>query len=463
MTHKTQSASRRPNILIIYPDQMRADAMSCAGNPCIRTPNIDRLAFEGARFDNAYVSFPLCCPWRASFMTGKYAHSTGLVANHYAIPLGQDFLAEIFRNAGYRTGYIGKWHLNGGPKHSFVRPEERLGFEHFIGFSRGHSYEHSIYYKDDPDQPYTSKRFETDYQTDHLIEFMESCVTEDEGRPFLAMVCYGMPHPPLVAPSYFLDLYSPEEVPINGAVPAESQNEAREFLAKYYGLVAHVDHNLGRVIDWLDKNELADDTIVVFVSDHGDMAGDHGRFGKKVYYNGSMRVPMLVRYPRRFPAGHVVKSLVDPSVDTMPTLLELCGLDIPASVQGHSYAALLDGGSEATRDEIYYEICMEREGPEAFPIPERGVRTLEWLYVRTEERPTVLFDLKHDPLEKNNLVDSKEHEKVMSLLDKLLSDHMARTQDDWGIEAVFPPKNFQTHAEGHKYGQELLKKAIVEP
>ena len=442
---------------------MRADAMSCAGNPVIRTPNIDRLAREGVRFDRAYSSFPLCCPWRASLMTGKYAHAAGMFANHYAIPLGQDFLAEIFRDAGYRTGYIGKWHLNGGRKHSLVPPDERLGFDHFIGFSRGHAYARSIYYKGDSDQPYTSKRYETDYQTDHLIEFMEGSAPGIDGDPFLAMICYGMPHPPLEAPSHYLDLYSPDEIPLNGTVPEESSRDAKEFLAKYYGLTAHVDHNVGRVLDWLDRSNLADDTIVILVSDHGDMAGDHGRFGKKTYYDGSMRVPMLVRCPNRFPAGHVVDSLVDPGVDTMPTLLELCGLPVPDNVQGRSYVSLLDGGSEPTRQQVFYEICMEREGPEAFPVPERGVRTLEWLYVRTEERPTVLFDLQNDPYESNNLVDSADHRDIIEQLDNLLAEHMRRTGDDWGFEAVFPPDDFETHTEGHERAQELFKAAIVEP
>ncbi len=132
----------RPNILIIYPDQMRADAMGCTGNAVIKTPNFDRLALQGVRFDSAYCAFPLCCPWRASLLTGKYPHSHGLVANHYPVPLDQVFLPQILRDSGYRTGYIGKWHLNGGLKHDPVPPgRERLGFEHFIGFSRGCRFE----------------------------------------------------------------------------------------------------------------------------------------------------------------------------------------------------------------------------------------------------------------------------------------------------------------------------------
>jgi arylsulfatase A-like enzyme len=455
---------KRPNILIIYPDQMRADAMSCAGNSRIKTPNLDRLAFEGVRFTHAYTSFPLCCPFRASFMTGKYAHSTGMYANHYPIPLGQDFLAEIFRDAGYQTGYVGKWHLDGGIKHGFVPPgERRLGFDYFVGFNRGHSYTKSIYYYD-TDQPYASRRYEPDYQTDHMIQFMEQS-RNDVNRPFLGMICYGLPHPPLNASKHYLDLYYPDEVPISHSVPrdAESQKRAREFLAKYYGLVACVDHNVGRLLDWLDSRGLADDTLVILVSDHGEMAGEHGRYGKKTFYQSSMQVPMLVRYPGAFPNGLVIDSLVDPAVDIMPTLLDICGIPIPDSVQGTSYLPLLQGSAESTREAIFYEILMEREGPEKFPIPERGMRTKEWLYVRQEDNPTHLFDLINDTLELDNIVNSPKHDHVLQRLDRMLQEHMKRTDDDWSIEAVFPPLDFQTHQEGAKYAKELYSKAIIEP
>jgi arylsulfatase A-like enzyme len=443
---------------------MRADVMGCAGNTCIKTPNIDRLAMEGVRFKNAFTSFPLCSPFRASLFTGKYAHSNGQFANHYPIPLGQDFLAEILRDNGYRTGYIGKWHLDGGIKPGFVPPgERRLGFDHFVGFNRGHFYFNSIYYRD-TDQPYHCPRYEPDYQTDHLIEFMESCVHAPDGNPFLAMICLGIPHPPLVAPPYYRNLYSPEEVSPRSNVPLdpESQERARNFLAGYYGLVANVDHNIGRILDWLDKKGLADDTLVVLLSDHGEMAGEQGCYGKKTAYDSSMRVPLIVRYPRRFPAGHTVSSLVDVSVDTMPTLLELCELPILGAVQGTSYLSLLDGGSEPTRNEVYYEIIMEGEGPERFPVPERGVRTVDWLYVRTEDSPKVLFDLRNDPLEMSNLIGDSKYSDTVRELDSLLREHMARTDDDWSIEAKFPPPNFMTHQEGAENVKRLLEKAIVE-
>ena len=462
----SDSASRkRPNILIIYPDQMRADAMGCADNPCIRTPNIDRLASEGVMFENAFTAFPLCSPFRGSLFTGKYPHTNGMRGNHYPMPLGQSFLPEILRDSGYRTGYVGKWHLDGGIKHGWVPPgERRLGFEHFVGFNRGHKYFKSIYYRD-TDQPCVSDRYEPDYQTDHLIEFMSAAADDPENRPFFGMICYGLPHPPLVAPEHYLNLYPPEDVPIAANVPQDdqSQRNAREFLAKYYGLTTCVDDNVGKVLEWMDGRGIAEDTAVIFVSDHGDMGGEHGLYGKKVPYRSSMQVPLIVRLPRRLAAGRVVEGLVDPSVDIAPTLLELCGLDVPDGVQGTSFLPLLDGTETSTREEVYYEICMEKDGPERFPVPERGVRSPEWLYVRNEQGPTMLFDLKADPLELDNLADSPEHKSVIERLDKLLSEHMERTDDDWSLAADFPPPDFQTHAEGAAYAEQLTRRATPTP
>ena len=213
----------------------------------------------------------------------------------------------------------------------------------------------------------------------------------------------------------------------------------------------------------LSGSGLADDTVVILLSDHGDMAGEHGQYGKKTARDASMRVPLLVRYPRRFAAGQTVSSLADVSVDTMPTLLELCGLTIPDAVQGTSYLSLLDGDAQPTRGEVYYEIIMQREGPESVPVPERGVRTRDWLYVRTGNAPTTLFDLRSDPLEMSNLVDDANHRDEAAELDRLLRDHMARTDDDWAIEAKFPPPNFMTHQEGAENARRLLERATVEP
>ena len=437
--------------------------MSCAGNLVIKTPQIDRIAMEGIRFANAFTSCPLCAPFRASFLTGKYAHSTGVYANHYPIPLEQNFLAEIFRKHQYQTGYFGKWHLDGGKIPGFVSPgDRRLGFDHFVGFNRGHHYFKSIYFKDSG-QPYTSQRYEPDYQTDQLIEFCEGCLKDPQGRPFLAMINYGIPHPPLVAPENFLNQYSAEEIPLPGNVPQDgrSQRASRTFLAKYYGLIACLDHNVGKLLDWIDERDLYDDTLVIFLSDHGELAGEHGLYGKKTYYHSAMHVPLMVRYPKQFPAGHMVQALVDPAVDSLPSLLESCAIAAPGDIQGSSYRKNLAGGDIPIREAVFYEILMEKEGPENFPIPERGVRTLEWLYVRNREAPQILYDLDSDPLEMNNLIGSPQHQPIIKALDDLLSEHMHQTGDDLQIEAKFPPQDYDTYEEGDRNIAQMLKSAIL--
>jgi len=395
-------------------------------------------------------------------MTGKYPHSHGLCANHYPIPPDQIFLPQVLRDNGYQTGYFGKWHLNGGRKHDFVPPDQRLGFETFVGFSRGHRYFESIYYRDDDPRPYVSTRYEPDYQTDQLIGFMEDSLPDPQNRPFFGMICYGPPHPPLTAPEEYLSLYSPDDISIRGNVPDDAavQRKAREFLSKYYGLVRSVDDNIGRVLEWLDARGIADNTIVILVSDHGEMAWEHGLLDKKNYFEAAMRVPFIVRFPQMFGGNRTVNGLVDPSIDIMPTLLEICGMPIPRKVQGTSCLPLLDGTAASIRDAVFYEICMEREGPEAFPIPERGIRTQDWLYVRTRHAPKALFDLKNDPLEMTNLVESPLHRAVAEELDRRLRAHMDATEDDWDIEAVFPPPDFQTHREGASYADAIAKRAV---
>ncbi len=298
-------------------------------------------------------------------------------------------------------------------------------------------------------------------------------------------------------PEYLKKLYRPEEIPLgptSGDIELQKQvtktllennfpaasglwgggrseprqyddkKDVQEFLAQYYGMVSNVDHNLGIILNWLDKKGLYEDTVVILLSDHGDMAGEHGyRCGtKKTPYRQAMQVPLIVRYPRRFPAGHVVPSLADVSVDTMPTILDLCGIKIPDNVQGRSYLSLLEGNPTPVRDAVFYEANKELEGPERFPIPERGVRTPAWLYCRTQETPKLLFDLKQDRDELHNLVADEQYRQHLEKLDTLLKEHMERTDDDWSAEAVFPPNGFLTHEEKTALQKKLIKEAIIE-
>ena len=494
----------RPNILIVYPDQMRYDAMGCAGNPVIRTPHIDRLAHEGVQFSEAYVSYPICSPFRASLLTGKYAQGHGMVQNHFPLRGDQTFLAQCLRNAGYRTGYVGKWHLEGGPKPGFVPPNRRFGFEHFIGFNRGHSYLSSIYFDDDG-QAYHSRRYEPDYQTDQLLEFIEGAAKAEDGKPFFAYVSYGPPHFPMEMPDYLRRIYRPDEVPLPPGVPdpelqasvqrlrnevhcggdprsghkshtaddtkpvgePETEAEIRRFIAEYFGMIHNIDWNLGRVLNRLDGLGIAHDTMVVFLSDHGDMFGQHGSFcGIKCQpYRAAMQVPLIVRYPARF-APRRTEAMVDVGVDMMPTLLDLCAAPRPDGMHGLSYLPVLDGTASEARSAIMYQVFTQNGGNpgEYAPYAQRGIRTKDWLYVRHKDARVMLHDERSDFHEQHNLVNDPERESLMDAFDARIGSHMAATGDDWDMAADFPPPDFLTHAQAREYLEnELLPDAIHVP
>lgn len=486
--------SQRPNILIVYPDQMRYDAMGCAGNPLIRTPNIDRLSAEGVHFSQAYTSYPICCPFRASVLTGKYAQNHGMIQNHFPLRGGQGFLAEFLRDAGWRTGYVGKWHLEGGPKPGFVPPERRFGFEHFVGFNRGHEYLSSIYY-DDAGQAYHSARYEPDYQTDQIMDFIADAAGGK--RPFFGYVSYGPPHFPMQMPDWMRRTYRPEEVPLPPGVPdpelqrlvqkhrnevlcggdprsghkshaahetkavgePETEAEIREFIAEYYAMIHNIDWNLGRILNLLDALAIAENTVVVFLSDHGDMLGQHGSFCgiKNQAYRAAMQVPLIVRYPARFKPRRS-EAMVDVGVDMMATLLELCGIEMPQGRDSRSYLPALDGTASEHRDAIWYQVFTQTGGnPGEFaPFAERGIRTKDWLYVRRKDHRAMLFDERADPDEQFNLVDDPAHAALMDGFDARIAAHMAESGDDWGMAADFPPPNWVTHAEAKAYLEEVL-------
>lgn len=488
---------------MVYADQMRSDCMGCSGNPDVKTPHLDRMAMEGVKFNQAFTSYPLCTPFRASLLTGRYAHQTGVYSNHFPIPVDQPSLATSLKTVGYQPGYIGKWHLYGGPKPGFVPPgPDRMGFDHFVGYNRGHQYMDAVYYRD-TDQPYHCKRYEPDFQTDHTIEFMEK-VTAESNDPFLAYVCFGPPHFPMDMPEHLRSVYDPEAITLPPGVPdpdlqrsrfkerlekdfngderygelskadtydgwdktAEEEWQIRKFVAEYYAMISNVDFNVGRLLNWLDASGHAEDTLVIFFSDHGDMLGQHGSYCgiKRQAFRASAQVPLLVRQPGRFLGGHQVDSLVDVAVDTMPTLLDLCGVPIPDTAQGASYRTLLEGSTVPTRDHVQFELMKAEFGGrgQRHVKPERGIRTKEWLYVRKEDHPIYLFDQLADPDEQNNLVDSPELANVRAQLDNRVQQNMQETGDAWDLEMDFPPPDFMTHAEAKEHLLNVVKPAAIE-
>ena len=256
-------------------------------------------------------------------------------------------------------------------------------------------------------------------------------------------------------------------LPAKGTDGAEKQSGAvnwneiewkiREYVSGYYGLISRFDFNVGRLLNWLDANSLAENTIVVFLADHGDMLGQNGRYctEKLQPYRAAAQLPLLFRCSSRFPGGKRVNSLVDVSVDTMPTPLQMCGVESPDGTQGVSYQPLLEGSDVPARNHVQYQNIGSKQGFR------RGIRTMDWLYVRDQDRPLLLFDQNSDREELVNLVNDPSHAEILAELDARVIRNMHETCDTWKLPN-FPPKVIRYSSEIKMKMQEEVKFAAID-
>jgi arylsulfatase A-like enzyme len=404
----------RPDVLIVLADQWPAYATGYAGDEFARTPNLNRLAREGAVFTNAISNCPVCTPYRAMLQTGRWPLSTGIIANDIRLPEKEYTLAEAFRDAGYETGYVGKWHLDGPERWAFTPPgERRQGYGFWAASNCHHNYTNAFHYRDRPERVRV-QGYEPVAQTELCREFLAA---RDRRKPFFLMLSWGPPHPP-----YHL---IPEELRVWRAEQMRPRpnmvNPNPQFLADFYSHVAALDREMGRLLEMLEREGAADDTILLFTADHGDMLGCHGKWDKQIWYEESIHVPMLLRYPRGVRAGLKVETLVD-VVDIMPTLLGLAGARIPPSVEGADLSGALTGRG-APRKEVSLIAGYMPFARQAFSYPEwRGVRTRMHTYVESRQGPLELYDNHADPYQMKNLVNHAEAQrKLAELLRELLA------------------------------------------
>jgi len=425
-------AGKRPNILFVFADQMRFCAMGCMGNPTVRTPNLDRLASQGVLFTHAFSCTPLCTPYRAQLLTGRYGHATGMTTNDIKLPHEEITLAEALREKGYATGYIGKWHLNAGRRQpagtaegqGFIAPgADRAGFDFWAALECSHQYFKTKYYRDKP-EPVPVDGYEPDVQTDLAIEFMK----QHRAGPFLLMMSWGPPHNPYKPPEKY-DLYKPEQVVLRPNVPAELADRARAEIAQYYGLVTSLDACMGRLMKTLDDLGIAGDTLVCFSSDHGDMLRSQGQTLKQRPWEESAHIPFIMRWPAKLPAGQKRDILIN-SVDVMPTLLGLAGAEVPPAVQGTNLAPALLGQSDREPESCYLALLVGRHGNSPSVGDWRAVRTKDWLYAACSEGDWLLYNVKDDPYELKNLVNDPACRPQKEKLRGMLLDWQKRIGDD---------------------------------
>ncbi|WP_175477152.1 sulfatase family protein [Ruania alba] len=439
--------TRRPNVLVVLTDQWRAQATGYAGDENVSTPVLDTLAAESVNFTEAVSGTPVCCPARASMLTGQYPLQHGVYINDVELEPTGSTLAEEFATAGYRTGYIGKWHLYGSPDGNYGRRklpvprEKRFGFEYWKAAECTHNYNSSLYFHGDDPQPKTWPGYDAHAQTEDACGFIaQNSAGED---PYFLMLSYGPPHFPLhTAPQEYRQRYTDAEITLRANVPDEAAQESAQALRGYYAHIAALDDCLAQLLAAVENSGTAEDTIIIFASDHGDMMGSHGiRHDVKVCpWDEAVRVPMLVRYPRRFGReGRTDTSPFD-MPDLMPTLLGLCGLPVPGHVTGTDvFGTRPAHRAHSSFLSLPVPILWARSyGFDAY----RGIRTATHTYIRTRTSPWLLYDNVADPYQQQNLCGQPEATGLQRDLDAELNHWLADLDDDFA-----PPETY-LHADG---------------
>lgn len=406
----------RPNLVVVLADDHRHDMMGCAGHPWLKTPELDRLADDGVRFTDAFVTTSLCSPSRASFLTGAYAHMHGVVANATSDPdPGLPTYPELLHDAGYETAFVGKWHMA-----RWSTP--RAGFDHWVSFNGQGDYERNTLNVNGSWE--LSERYLTDELTDRALAFVD----RPREKPFLLVLSHKAVHAPCRPASRHASLYDGVAVEPAGLDDPRLERERARYMSEYARTLAAVDEGLGRLRNRLDELGLTRDTAVVYAGDNGYFMGEHGGlWDKRAAYEESIRVPLLMSYPRAVPSGAINKAMVL-NLDLAPTLLALAGIAPPPAMQGTSWLPQFDGAPG--REEFLYEYFEERgDVPTTF-----AVRTRDWkliVYPENTGSTTEMYDLREDPGETMNLADDQDHADMRARLTAAL----ARLSEETGLSA----------------------------
>ena len=399
----------KPNVVVLFPDQLRALSLPLFGEQQIQTPNIDRLAQEGVVFENAIANCPVCTPSRAMLVTGRYPQTTGHLINTTRTRHSEISIADTFAHWGYKTAWVGKWHLHTGlwpaldrmPQHPDWVPEgrDRLGFEYWRAYNQHMVYFDGFVHKDD----WNYERWDG-YETDGLLKYGFEFMDQAGDDPFLLFLSPHQPHftPFEFAPDHYYEAL-PARLELPDNVPAEMQETSQHMYRHYLAMILAIDAMLGNLLDYLDRRDLTDNTILLFASDHGTQAGSQGvnPWSKKNPYEGSIRIPGIMRLPQGAQAGTVVDSVVS-MVDWFPTLCGLAGLPVPRSVEGTDRSRAV-GGEAGAGDSAFLMNFSKwfdwfQDGAEW-----RGLRTQQHTYARWLNGRTELYDLAADPLQLHNL------------------------------------------------------------
>ncbi|MCD6582748.1 MAG: sulfatase [Desulfuromusa sp.] len=418
---------KRPNIVFILSDDHRWDHFGVMGHPWIQTPNLDRLANEGVMFNNAFCTTALCSPSRASFISGQYAHKHGVINNLKQWDTKNVTVLELLKQSGYRTGFIGKWHMPG--------PLPKLrGVDRFISFT----------YKSGQgthfDCPLVIDGVETErkgkYLAEDLTDFALDFIRKDNDDPFCLYLAHKAPHYPFTPPPELKNLYKDKPIDhlpksaqhrfasmVNGEVYGGVLWSVEAKYKKYCSLITSVDQQVGRVMDELERLGIADNTIVIYSTDNGYLWGDKGHFDKRWPYDPALRIPFIVRYPAgiKNPGRRSEEMVLN--VDLAPTLLAMAGVPASREMDGKSIKPLLLNKAVAFRESFYYEF-FEDFPPYTVPGSD-AVRSRHYLYIEfnNSRKEPELYDITKDPENLHNLMGTAVGKEVLPRLKPLLDDY----------------------------------------
>lgn len=426
---ETLSTPRRPNVIYAFSDEHRWHSMSFSTMPELQTPNLKRLADEGIEFTNCISNYPVCSPHRAMLMTGRWPYQQGMIDNDLKLSNKEATLGKSFKEAGYTTGYVGKWHLGDSNPRA-----EAYGFDLSLIWTDTNSHWKSKYHPKDRDAV-ESKEYNASAMTSQALEFID----KNHKQPFFLMLSWNPPH------SNFNDAPDDKKKIYHGGKLSLRDNVKKEGVGKktaeekidpsYIGYHAHItaiDEEMGRILKKLDDLGIAQDTIVFYSSDHGSMFGSHGMQGKRLPFEESIRVPFLARWPKVIPEGKQSAALFG-AIDIMPSICALAGLKPPASCVGLDFSPIFKGEKGPDPEsQFIMHISKEHASLKTAPLF-RGVRTKRHTYAVYPNGPWCLYDNEKDPYQLQNLIDDPASGEIRKELRAQLAEWLKKAEDPFKL------------------------------
>ncbi len=442
---------KRANVIWVFGDQHRAQALGYRGDPNVSTPNIDNLARNGMRFDSAVSGTPWCTPFRGALLTGLYPHQNGAYKTPSPLEPSIPILTKPLKEAGYHTAWVGKWHLDGSNSVThYIPPERRGGFDYWMGYENNNNQEESYIYGTEDETPQRLEGYETDSLTELFIKHIRSHVedtSDSEGsyQPFFASLSVQPPHSPYVAPTdttgakmYY---HNPTDIELRPNVPKVEwvEDKARLDLAGYYGMIENIDMNIGKLRMALKELGIDRETYIVFFSDHGDCLGSHAQWEKSSPWEESIKIPFIISTVGG--RDHMRTGITDAvinHVDIAPTTLGLCGIQKPDWMVGYDYSYMcmqkdrpehrdISVDEQDEPDSAYLQQIPRKFHRHSVNKPWRGVLMRDgWKYVCFPDHEWLLFNTKNDPYETANVcydtVFQKQKERCHERLERWINE-----------------------------------------